>query len=123
MYPLTLLALMTLTACSTPTPEEALQHRLNTFIGLMEAGEYETVLVNYYTPDMVEELKSARNFKKIVKYYGEAPQKEILLRDLKRAKDFRPQFNIAKTKAMFVGNDFESKIKWQRINGNWYLEN
>jgi len=120
-YSLLLIGTLTLGACSPNTPEQALQLRIENSIDLIESEKYEDLLLNYYQPGLVDDLKSNHNIKKLAKYYGEAPQTNNLLNGLRLAYELEPTFNTSKTKATFSHQDLKIDMIWQQIDGVWYL--
>ncbi len=120
-YSILILGVLTLNACTPTSPETALQNRLDQSIDLIEAGDYEELLVNYYLPKLVKDLKEQHNIKRLAKYYGEAPQTHQLLQDLKIASHIQPNFNAQKTEAVFYHDELSFRMVWKRVDDVWYL--
>lgn len=120
-YSLLLFSALTISACSPVSPEQALNERIESSIRLIESGQYERLLVNYYQPHLVEDLKSNHNIQKLATYYGEAPQTDFLLKDLKLALQSSPEFNTSKTLATFSNEKLGLKMVWKQVDNVWYL--
>lgn len=120
-YSFLFLGILSMSACAPVSPEQALEERIESSIHLIETEQYERLLVNYYQPNVVENLKSEYNIKKLATYYGEAPQTDFLLKNLKAALQSTPEFNKSKTVAKFPNDDLEFEMIWKQINNVWYL--